>query len=719
MSDPLAAFADPVREWFTSTFREATAPQRKGWPAIANGDHTLILCSDRHRQDPVGVLVGIEPAGGRGRAGGPKARTRVLYLSPLRALAVDVEKNLRAPLQGIGFAAERLGTDVHTPTVGVRTGDTSAADRRQLVRHPPDILITTPESLFWMLTSQARETLANVEAVIIDEIHAMAGTKRGAHLMFSLERLEELAEQSPQRIALSATQRPLDEIARFLGGNEVGVDGTVSPRPVTVVDAGARKELQIEVVVPIEDMANLGQRIEPRPRCISGGLAQRPPFDLAVDASTAPRADRGAPLDTCVLQRPPLVGAAATRLNELAIEKASGEFDGSVAPPPALGAGDEQIGRGAAEGEELVKAHHGSLSRERRLQIEDELKRGDLKGLVATSSLELGIDMGAVDLVVQVASPGSVASGMQRIGRAGHQVGQPSVGKIFPKHRADLLEAAVVVDRMHQGLIEETYFPRNPLDVLAQQLVAMCAMDDWELADLTHLIRRCANFGDLSDEVLGNVLDLLSGTYPSEEFSSCGRGSCGIAPPVSFVGGRDRSGLRSPMQARFPIGVCSGCSSRTALGSVSSTRMVYESRVGETFLLGARPGGSRTSPTNGWLSRRHQAFPARCRSGTATGPVDRSSSGGRSVRSCVKFVNSTKRQRSSASSSATVSTISPPRTCSPTSPTRPRPPVSCSTIARSSSNASATRSAIGGCALHAVRCAGPCPVGYGVAGPAR
>ncbi|MDG1367122.1 MAG: DEAD/DEAH box helicase, partial [Acidimicrobiales bacterium] len=519
MSDPLAAFAEPVRAWFTSTFREATPPQREGWPAIANGDHTLVLAPTGTGKTLSAFLWALNRLAVNEVPADPQARTRVVYVSPLRALAVDVEKNLRAPLQGVGFAAERLGADVHTPTVGVRTGDTSAADRRQLVRTPPDILITTPESLFLMLTSKARETLVNVEAVIIDEIHAMAGTKRGAHLMVSLERLEELTERPPQRIALSATQRPLDEIARFLGGNDVSEDGAVVPRPVTVVDAGTRKELQIEVIVPIEDMAKLGERIEPNP---DGPAPVSSNARRSIWPSIHPRL-----LELIEQHHSTLIFSnarrlserLATRLNELSLEKVADGTDGSVTPPPALGAGDEQIGRGAVEGEELVKAHHGSLSRERRLLIEDELKRGDLKGLVATSSLELGIDMGAVDLVVQVASPGSVASGLQRIGRAGHQVDQPSVGKIFPKHRADLLEAAVVVDRMHQGLIEETHFPRNPLDVLAQQIVAMCAMDDWDLTELKALIRRCANFGDLSDEVLANVLDLLSGTYPSEEFS--------------------------------------------------------------------------------------------------------------------------------------------------------------------------------------------------------
>ena len=589
MVDPLAPFAEPVRSWFTSTFREATPPQQKGWPAIANGDHTLILAPTGTGKTLSAFLWALNRLAVDPVPEDPQARTRVLYLSPLRALAVDVEKNLRAPLQGIGFAAERLESPVHTPTVGIRTGDTSAADRRQLVRTPPDILITTPESLFLMLTSKARETLANVEAVIIDEIHAMAGTKRGAHLMFSLERLEEVAERSPQRIALSATQRPLDEIARFLGGNETSSsgDGTATPRPVTVVDAGARKELQIEVIVPIEDMADLGQRVELSPDAPATASPNR---RRSIWPSMHPRL-----LELIEEHRSTLVFSnarrlserLATRLNELALEKESSDHE---LPPPAVavGAGDEQVGRGAAEGEELVKAHHGSLSRERRLQVEDELKRGDLKGLVATSSLELGIDMGAVDLVVQVASPGSVASGMQRIGRAGHQVGEPSVGKIFPKHRADLLEAAVVVDRMHQGLIEETSYPRNPLDVLAQQIVAMCAMDDWDLTDLKAVIRRCANFGDLSDEVLGNVLDLLSGTYPSEEFSE-------LRPRIVWdrVTGqlRGRAGSQRlavtnagtiPDRGLFGVFLPDG----TRVGELDE-EMVYESRVGETFLLGA------------------------------------------------------------------------------------------------------------------------------------
>ncbi len=586
MVDPLAPFSEPVRTWFASTFREATPPQAKGWPAIAAGDHTLILAPTGTGKTLAAFLWALDRLATEPVPDEESARTRVLYLSPLRALAVDVEKNLRAPLQGIGFAAERSGEVVHTPTVGIRSGDTSSADRRRLIRHPPDILITTPESLFLMLTSKARETLAKVEHVIVDEIHAMAGTKRGAHLMVSLERLEELCAKPPQRIALSATQRPLDEIARFLGGNTVEPDGTLRPRPVTVVDAGARKELQIEVVVPIEDMGGLGERVE----IPLDAPAATSPTRRSIWPSIHPRL-----LELVESHRSTLIFAnarrlserLATRLNELALEASVSEQP--LPPPPeAVGAGDEQVGRGAAEGDELVKAHHGSLSRERRLQIEDELKRGDLKGLVATSSLELGIDMGAVDLVIQVASPGSVASGMQRIGRAGHQVGEPSRGKIFPKHRADLVESAVVVDRMHRGLIEETYYPRNPLDVVAQQIVAMCAMDDWSVTELATVLRRSANFAELSDEVFTNVLDLLSGTYPSEEFSE-------LRPRIVWdrVTGtlRGRAGAQRlavtnagtiPDRGLFGVFLPDG----TRVGELDE-EMVYESRVGENFLLGA------------------------------------------------------------------------------------------------------------------------------------
>jgi ATP-dependent Lhr-like helicase len=489
-------------------------------------------------------------------------RTRVLYISPLRALAFDIEKNLRAPLTGIGLAAERIGVPFVGPEVAMRTGDTPSNDRQKLIRRPPDLLITTPESLYLMLTSSARETLQGVETVIIDEIHAMATTKRGAHLALSLERLEEVTDQPPQRIGLSATQRPLEETARFLGGY-LAPD---SPRPVRIVDSGTRKELEIDVVVPIEDMSRPGDAgPATRPGGVDGGDGER---RASIWPSIYPRV-----LELVLAHRSTIIFCNARRAAERLAAKLNELYEET--------AGEQET--------ELVRAHHGSLAREQRIVIEDQLKRGDLRAIVATSSLELGIDMGAVDLVVQIESPGAVSRGLQRIGRAGHSVGQPSKGSIFPKHRGDLIEAAVVTRRMLDGEIEHSRYLRNPLDVLAQQIVAhTAATGDVPVSELAALVRRCACFHDLTDELLGNVLDLLAGRYPSEEFSE-------LRPRIVWdrvndvIRARDgskrlavTSGGTIPDRGLFGVFLPDGA----RVGELDE-EMVYESRPGETFVLGA------------------------------------------------------------------------------------------------------------------------------------
>lgn len=588
-----------VQEWFSTTFPEPTAAQTEGWSAIADGRHSLILAPTGSGKTLAAFLWGIDRVMSA-EVPDKLERTRVLYISPLRALGVDVEKNLRAPIQGVRLAGERMATDVHVPTVGVRSGDTPADERRRLISRPPDILITTPESLYLMLTSRARETLRNVQWVIIDEIHSVAATKRGSHLALSLERLEEITNQSPQRIGLSATQRPLDEIARFLGGAS---DGT--PRDVAVVDVGRTKQLDIEVIVPVDDMGDLsggapGGEVGPGDDHTPWELnvpewepadADAPISDPRINPDASGYAGTNGSiwpsihprlLDLITTHRSTLIFVNARRLAErLASRLNELHLDG-------VNRSAEAQGTSAPEGIELVKAHHGSLSREQRLVIEDELKSGQLRALVATSSLELGIDMGAVDLVIQVESPGSVASGLQRIGRAGHQVGQPSVGKVFPKHRGDLIEAAVVVDRMRSGQIEETRYPRNPLDVLAQQIVAMVAVDDWDAADILTLVRRAAPYDSLSDEVFESVLDLLAGRYPSDEFSD-------LRPRVVWdrvngtVRARQGAGRLAvtnpgtiPDRGLYGVFLPDG----KRVGELDE-EMVYEARPGETFLLGA------------------------------------------------------------------------------------------------------------------------------------
>ena len=488
VADPLAPFSPAVRAWFESSFEAPTEAQAKGWEAIARGEHTLIHAPTGSGKTLAAFLYALDrlardpsPAPTRADPG----HVRVLYISPLKALTYDIERNLRAPLTGIGLAAQRLGDDPPRITVASRTGDTPTEDRREIARRPPDILITTPESLYLLLTSQAREILRNVEHVIVDEVHAIAGTKRGAHLALSLERLEHLRESGTkpaQRIGLSATQRPLETIGRFLGG--LGAD-----REVTIVDAGARKPLELEVVVPVDDMSALGEVLpqEQQP----GGPAISPDLRTSIWPAIHPRI-----LELIRSHRSTIVFTNSRRLSERLAQRLN-----------------------ELAGEDLVRAHHGSIAREQRLEIEEELKAGRLPALVATSSLELGIDMGAVDLVIQIESPTSVARGLQRIGRAGHQVGAPSKGVIFPKYRGDLLEVAVVTRRMHEGEVEQTRIPRNPLDVLAQQIVAMTVMDEWSGDDLFRTLTRAAPYETLTREVLDGVLGMLAGAYPSDEFA--------------------------------------------------------------------------------------------------------------------------------------------------------------------------------------------------------
>jgi ATP-dependent Lhr-like helicase len=560
VKDVLGRFSAATREWFQSTFAAPTDAQVQGWAAIAQSEHTLILAPTGSGKTLAAFLWCLDQLATQPAPVDKKRRCRVLYVSPLKALAHDVERNLKAPLVGIGLAAQRLGQPPPDIDVAIRTGDTSAADRRDIARTPPDILITTPESLYLLLTSHAQEILRSVRHVIVDEIHSVAGTKRGAHLALSLERLDHVADGPVQRIGLSATQRPLDEIGRFLGG----VD-----RPVTLVDVGKRKRLDLEVVVPIEDMANPGLEEPPSGGSVLGA-EQRAEAKNSIWPSIYPRL-----LELIRAQRSTLIFVnsrrlaerLAQRLNELA--EADPNHDPS-APP-------------------LVRAHHGSISREQRMVVEEALKAGTLRGLVATSSLELGIDMGAIDLVIQVESPISVASGLQRIGRAGHTVDATSSGKIFPKYRGDLLESAVVVGRMLEGAIESTRVPRNPLDVLSQQIVAMCSQQPWSVDELYAVCRRAYNFATLPRSLFEGVLDMLSGRYPSDEFSNLKARLIWDRVADTVVARGDArvvaitSGGTIPERGLYGVFLGEG---GPRVGELDE-EMVYESRPGETFVLGA------------------------------------------------------------------------------------------------------------------------------------
>ncbi|MGF7239134.1 MAG: Lhr family helicase [Frankia sp.] len=619
-TSPLTRFTDPTRAWFEGAFSAPTTAQVGAWKAISSGKNALVVAPTGSGKTLAAFLWSLDRLAAVPRPAEPSRRCRVLYVSPLKALAVDIERNLRAPLVGIRAAAARMGRPEPDIAVAVRSGDTPADERRQFTKTPPDVLITTPESLFLLLTStRARESLRGIETVIVDEVHAVAGTKRGVHLAVSLERLDALLDAPAQRVGLSATVRPVEEVARFLGGS----------RDVTVVRPPATKTIQVEVVVPVEDMSRLGETVDDVPDGSAAAAARRSSIWPAVE---------GRVLDLISEHRSTIVFVNSrrvaerlcARLNELADERraspAENDGDGGdyrardyrardygdawrepsdgnglgpdrPAPPPARSgprmAPAElmgQAGVGLPASGEVARAHHGSVSREQRLLIEEDLKAGRLPAVVATSSLELGIDMGAVDLVVQVESPPSVASGLQRVGRAGHQVGAVSRGVVLPKHRGDLVQCAVVAERMRDGAIESLSYPRNPLDVLAQQIVAMVSIEPWEIDDLAALIRRAAPFATLPPSAYEATLDMLAGRYPSDDFAE-------LRPRITWdretgilVGrpGAQRlavtSGGTIPDRGLFGVFLVGEKASR--VGELDE-EMVYESRVGDVILLGS------------------------------------------------------------------------------------------------------------------------------------
>ncbi len=577
----LERFSEPTRAWFTGAFDQPTPAQEGAWEAISSGGHALVVAPTGSGKTLAAFLWSLDRLAAAPPVDEQRA-CRVLYVSPLKALAVDVERNLRAPLTGIGQAAARLGLPRPEIRVGIRSGDTPADERRAFARRPTDILITTPESLFLLLTSSAREALRGVETVIVDEVHAVADTKRGAHLAVSLDRLDELLDRPAQRIGLSATVRPIEEVATFLAGG----------RPVDIVAPTSEKRWDLSVVVPVEDMSTLGQPTGE----LEGSAAGNQPR-----TSIWPAVEERV-LDLVEAHRSTIVFANSrrlaerltSRLNELAYERATGE---TVPPGTNAAALMAQAGSGGGIPEvvqPVAAAHHGSVSREQRAIVEEALKSGRLPAVVATSSLELGIDMGAVDLVVQVESPPTVAAGLQRVGRAGHQVGAVSRGVLFPKFRGDLVQCALVAERMKSGAIESIRYLRNPLDVLAQQIVAMVSERPRTVDEVAAVIRRSAAFAALPDSALHAVLDMLAGRYPSDAFAELRPRLTWdrVTDTLTARSGAQRlavtSGGTIPDRGLFGVFLVSaaGESGGRRVGELDE-EMVYESRVGDVFLLGS------------------------------------------------------------------------------------------------------------------------------------
>jgi len=599
-------FAEPTRQWFNGAFAEPTAAQTGAWDAIRGGHNVLVIAPTGSGKTLAAFLAALDRLAFGPPPESGRQRCRVLYISPLKALGVDVERNLRAPLAGLRQAAVRSGLPEPDVRIAVRSGDTPSEQRRKFQTSPADILITTPESLFLLLTSQAREALSSVETVIVDEVHAVAGTKRGAHLALSLERLDHILAKPAQRIGLSATVRPAEEVARFLSGT----------RPATIVAPPSTKSFDLRVVVPVEDLTAL-ETVDTDPETVPADETGRRKASIwphvenrvadlveqhtstLVFANSRRLAERlcnrlneihAARLGLDLLAPDPVLVPAGASADDLTPAR---DFGPATAPSRVPAELMGQSGSASGAPPLLARAHHGSVSKEQRAEVEEALKAGRLPAVVATSSLELGIDMGAVDLVVQVESPPSVASGLQRVGRAGHQVGAVSRGVIFPKFRGDLLQAAVVAERMRAGKIEAIAPVRNPLDVLAQQLVAMCAVESWDTGELLDLLRRAAPFATLTDSVFEAVLDMLAGRYPSDEFAE-------LKPRIVWdreagtISGRPGaqrlaviSGGTIPDRGLFGVFLVGGDEKRGGrrVGELDE-EMVYESRVGDVFTLG-------------------------------------------------------------------------------------------------------------------------------------
>lgn len=594
-ADPLARFAPATRAWFDAAFACPTAVQAAAWAVIGAGENALVIAPTGSGKTLAAFLHAIDrlfrereaetAAEATPGSTTPEARaaTRILYISPVKALGADVQRNLRIPLHGVGVERERRGDAPVEITVGMRTGDTPAAERAGLLRRPPDILITTPESLYLMLTSKARETLRGIQAVIVDEVHAVADTKRGAHLALSLERLDALLATPAQRIGLSATVRPVDRVAQFLGGAQL----------VTVVNPPSSRRLDLKIVVPVKDMGDLAA---------SGGQAGDEERS-ARGGSIWPHVEASI-FDKILAQRATIVFANSrglaekltARLNELYAERFA--QDAPLMPnaePPVhyASASGSTEKRSTGVPPLLARSHHGSVSKEQRREIEDALKSGDLRCVVATSSLELGIDMGLVDLVIQVAAPPSVASGLQRVGRAGHQVGGASSGLVYPRTRRDLVDATVTVESMRAGRIEAIDPPRNPLDVLAQQTVAAVAVSPVAVEDWYAAVRRAAPFQTLPRGAFDATLDMLAGRYPSNDFAAFrprlvwNRETGVLTPRPGALQLAVTSGGTIPDRGMFAVVLPEGeerAGSRR-VGELDE-EMVYESRVNDIITLG-------------------------------------------------------------------------------------------------------------------------------------